>query len=148
MHTSSSHSSKSELSPLSPDDLNKLAKRSLDFPLDDPSIVNSQPYRRAIKRRITHEERKEIVERRQTGESAKVLSEDYGISESAVRDLITNEEVQFKDYRITPEDIDQAVELYESGLTVKQVVIRLCYPIGTIRRVLREKGVVMRRYKS
>lgn len=36
-----------------------------------------------------------------------------------------------------------AVSLYESGLTVKQVVKQLGYSIRTIRRVLHERGVVM-----
>lgn len=54
--------------------------------------------------------------------------------------MLVTEAVQFREHPITPADIDLAVQLYESGLTVKQVE----YPIGTIRRVLRERGVAMR----
>lgn len=82
--------------------------------------------------------------RHQTGETVKALSKEFGISESALRDLLVTAGVEFRKHPITPEDIDLAVRLYESGLTVKQIVMRLGYPIGTIRRVLRERGVVMR----
>lgn len=82
--------------------------------------------------------------RHKAGEPLKALSLGYRISESGLRDLLVAEEVRYRTQPITPEDIDVAVQLYESGLTVKQVVKRLGYPIGTIRRVLRERGVTMR----
>jgi transposase len=45
---------------------------------------------------------------------------------------------------ITLEDTKRAVQLYENGLTITQVVERVGYSYGTIRRVLHEQGVAMR----
>lgn len=42
-----------------------------------------------------------------------------------------------------PEDAARAVRLYESGLTIKQVMGQVGYSFGTIRRVLHENGVAM-----
>lgn len=73
----------------------------------------------------------------------KALCEEYRISESGLNDLVTRSETQTRTTPITPEDIDMAVQLYESGLTVKQVVKQLGYS-RTIRRMLHERGVAMR----
>jgi hypothetical protein len=45
---------------------------------------------------------------------------------------------------ITLDDMDEAVRIYERGLTIKQVVEQVAYSFGTIRRVLHENGVAMR----
>lgn len=71
-------------------------------------------------------------------ESFKALSKKFGVSESALRDLLVTADVEFRKHPITPTEIELAVQLYECGLTVKQIVKRLYYPIGTIRRLLRE----------
>lgn len=75
--------------------------------------------------------------RSKTGESVKALSREFGISESALRELLVLADVELRRHPITPEDSDLAVLLYETGLTVKQIVKRLGYRFGTIRRVLR-----------
>jgi hypothetical protein len=45
---------------------------------------------------------------------------------------------------MAPEDAERAVHLYESGLTVEEVVRQVGYSFGTIRKVLHEHGVAMR----
>lgn len=137
MHTVDVYASKSELMPLSPEELAKLSEQSRKVRLDHPSIVEQHTLPRSIKRRLTSEAREAIVMRRSAGESIKALSKEFGVSESAPRDLLVTAGVQFRKQPITPADIDLAGQLYESGLTVKQIVKRLRYPIGTIRRVLR-----------
>lgn len=44
---------------------------------------------------------------------------------------------------ITREDAEKAVRLYESGLTIRQVVEQIDSSFGTFQRVLRENGVAM-----
>lgn len=44
---------------------------------------------------------------------------------------------------ITPEDTLRAVQLYESGLMINEVVRQVRNSYGTIRRVLHEHGVAM-----
>ena len=45
---------------------------------------------------------------------------------------------------ITPEDVEEAVRLYKTGFTIRQVVEQIGYSYGTIRTILHESGVVMR----
>lgn len=97
-----------------------------------------------LKRRLAAKTIETIVARRKSGEKVKALCEEYGISESGLNDLMTRAEAPVRANPITSEDIDTAVQLYESGLTVKQVVKQLGYSIRTIRRVLHEQGVQMR----
>lgn len=86
--------------------------------------------------------------RQKAGEPIRALSQKFGISVFGLRDLLVAEEVLFRKQPITPEDIGLAVQLYKSGLTVKQVVKRVGYSIGTIRRVLHERGVTMRSHST
>lgn len=88
------------------------------------------------------------MERYKAGETVKALSREFGVSESGLRDLLLVEDMEIRQSPMIPEDIDRAVQLYEGGLTVKQVVKKLGYPIGTIRRVLRKRGVAMRPHCS
>lgn len=39
---------------------------------------------------------------------------------------------------------DEAVRLYESGLSLRAIVARMGFEKGVVSRVLREEGVVMR----
>lgn len=144
MHTVDGHLNKSELVPASPVELAKLADQSRTVRLEIPSIVKQNTPPRSIERRLSPETRETIVMRRKKGEAIKALSKEFGLSESALRDMLVTAGVEFRKHPITPEDIDLAVQSYESGLTVKQVVKQVEYPIGTIRRVLRERGVAMR----
>lgn len=78
------------------------------------------------------------------GEATPALSRAYGISKTGLRELLQAEGVSMRRQAITPEDAERAVQLYENGLTIKQVVEKVGYSFGTIRRVLHENGVAMR----
>lgn len=45
---------------------------------------------------------------------------------------------------ITEEDTNQAVALYEPGLSVRKIAVELRLLVGTIRRVLKQRDVKMR----
>ncbi len=137
-------SRKSGLLPPPPLEIAKLAEQSRTVtttkaPKLDKNVVH--PY---LSRRLSAQGIETIVARRKSGERVKVLCEEYGISESGLGDLMVRAEAPVRTSPITSEDINIAVQLYESGLTVKQVVKQLGYSIRTIRRVLHEKGVTMR----
>lgn len=68
----------------------------------------------------------------------------FGISESGLRDLLFTATMEMKKPPMTAEDVARAVALYESGLSVRQIALKIRYPLGTIRRVLKEQGVKMR----
>lgn len=107
-------------------------------------MIDQKASPRSLKRRLTPEVREALVVRYKAGESIKALSTEVDISEYGLLDLLVAEEVLFRKQSMTPEDIDLAVQLYETDLTVKQVMKQLGYSIGTIRRVLPERGVAMR----
>jgi lambda repressor-like predicted transcriptional regulator len=134
--------------PPTPPELARLAEQSRITPAVALPKIDEKAIPRSLRRRLAAEVREALVARHKAGESIKALSREFGISESGLRDLLTAEEMLYRKQPITPEDIDLAVQLYASGLTVKQVVKRLSYPIGTIRRVLRERGVTMRSHST
>ncbi len=148
VHPGDGHSNKSRLMPPTPPELARLAEQSRITPAVALPKIDEKAIPRSLRRRLAAEVREALVARHKAGESIKALSREFGISESGLRDLLTAEEMLYRKQPITPEDIDLAVQLYASGLTVKQVVKRLSYPIGTIRRVLRERGVTMRSHST
>lgn len=99
---------------------------------------------RSIRRRLTPHTIAELVARYKAGEHTPALSREYGISKTGLLELLRTEGVPLRRQAITPEDAEKAVRLYESGLTIKQVVEQVGYSYGTIRRVLHENGVAMR----
>lgn len=78
------------------------------------------------------------------GEETPALSREFGISASGLRDLLRAAGVSLRGHAITFEDAEKAVHLYESGLTITQVVSHIGYSHGTIRKVLLEHGVAIR----
>lgn len=137
-------SRKSGLLPPTLLDIGKLAEQSRKVSTAKISNPRKKAAHPSLKRRLAAEIIETIVTRRKSGEKVKVLCEEYGISESGLNDLMTKAEAPVRANPITLEDIDMAVQLYESGLTVNQVVKQLGYSIRTIRRVLHQRGVVMR----
>ena len=148
MRSVDSHLNKSKLVSPTSEEIAKLADQSRKNLPDHPSIIERHTLPRNIKRRLSPETREALSMRHKTGETVRALSKEFGVSESALRDLLVTEVVQFREHSITSEDIDLAVQLYESGLTVRQVVKQVEHPIGTIRRVLRERGVSMRLHST
>lgn len=86
----------------------------------------------------------ELVARYNSGADTPALSREFGISKTGLRQLLLAEGVVFRRQSITAEEAEQAVRLYASGLTIRQVAKQVGYPYESIRRALREKGVAMR----
>lgn len=144
MRTVHPQSRKSGLVPPPPLEITKLAEQSRTLSTAKGSSPSKEVAHPFLKRRLTAETIETIVARRKAGEKVKVLCKEYGISESGLGDLLVRAEAPVRIIPITPEDINEAVRLYESGLTVKEVVKQIGYSIRTIRRVLHERGVTMR----
>lgn len=99
---------------------------------------------RNLRRRLGPETIQELVDRYNAGEHTTRLSKQFGISTTGLRQLLLDEGVEFRRQAITAEDADRAVELYESGLTIREVVTQIGYSLGTIRREFQRRGVPMR----
>jgi AraC-like DNA-binding protein len=86
----------------------------------------------------------ELVARYAAGDETPAVSREVGISASGLRDLLRAERVSLRGHEITAEDAEAAMQLYQRGLTITQVVARIGYSNGTIRKVLLKLGVSIR----
>jgi AraC-like DNA-binding protein len=112
-----------------------------------PEATSEQKHavpQRSIRRRLSPQAIDELIARYTAGEATPALSREFGISASGLRDLLRAEGVALRDRAITPEDVTKAVQLYEHGVTITQVVKHIGYSRDTIRKVLVEYGVVLR----
>lgn len=138
------HSSKSSLLSPTPGELARLARKSKAYQ-PDSSMADVQPTRpRNLRRRLSRRQVAEIVSRYNAGDNTPVLAEDYGIAKSALLQLLRREGVTLRKQSITPREAKQAARLYESGLSIVEVVERIGYSYTAVRESLHRSGVAMR----
>lgn len=94
--------------------------------------------------RLTAEVQAEIVVAYQTGEHSTVLARRYGVSKTALLELLREAGVQLRRQPMTPEQIEQARQLYERGLSLSQASGQLGIHQDTIRLALKRAGVTLR----
>jgi AraC-like DNA-binding protein len=99
---------------------------------------------RSLRRRLSPREIKDLVARYTAGEDTPALSREYGISKTGLLQLFQAEGVTLRRRAMTPTDVERAVHLYESGLTINDVVRQVGYSSSTVQRVLHKMGVCMR----
>lgn len=100
---------------------------------------------RSLRRRLSPQAVKELVARYTAGESIRALSMEHGVSRSGLCQLLLGEGVVLRRLQgITLENTNKVVRLYESGLTIRQVVAQVGYSYGTIRMLLHQNAVDMR----
>ena len=130
--------------PPSPDEVMKLAQMSRRTQHEAiPKGKQAAPHR-SLRRRLSPQTIEELVTRYAAGEKILALSRETGISDSGLRQLLLTEGVSLRGHAITVEDAETAVQLYERGMTVKQIMAQIGYSRGTIRTALRKHGVVTR----
>ena len=140
-----SNNSAAALAPPSAYQLAKLAHQSQAIQTEPAPVPISEPPMRSLRRRLTRETRQLIVSRYEAGESAKALSKECGISRHGVRRFLKGAGVNIRTQFIaTPETGTQIVELYESGLTIRQVAAQVGCAYGTVRGLLNNHGDIMR----
>jgi hypothetical protein len=147
VHTPDRNSKKQGLPLPNPIELAKLAELSSTLFADAPPLpIKQKVTPRQLKRRLSPETRQALVVRYQAGESKEALRREFGLTATGLSDLLLAETAVYRQPPMAPGEIDLAVQLYETGLNVRQIVMRLGFPLGTIRRVLRERAVSMRRF--
>ena len=144
VHTVSQQSSKSVLIPPTYKELMSLAQRARQHRSKTGCQKDQIAPVRGLRRRLAPQVIAALVARYQAGESTPALSQEYGISKAGLLDLLRSEGVPMRRRAITPDDADQAAQLYERGLTIEQVRKKIGYSYGAIRRALHDKGVVLR----
>ena len=144
MHPKDGHSNTSQLTPPTPEEVAKLARLSRQIQPEASVKKKHVVPPRSLRRRLSPQAIDGIVGRYTAGEKTPALSREFGISESGLRNLLRAEGVTLRGHAITPEDAERAVQLYEGGWTITQVVAHIGYSHGTIRSALLKRGTAIR----
>jgi len=99
---------------------------------------------RSLRRRLDPQTIQELVTRYSAGETSVNLSREFGISKCGFLQIMRSERVALRKQPIAPEDAKRAVQLYESGLSIAEIVEQIGYSYSTVRKSLNDNGVVMR----
>jgi len=68
----------------------------------------------------------------------------YNLGKGTVLRLLREQGVQLRRQRMSPDEVEQAIQLYGHGLSIATVGAQLGYGDGTIWRALKRAGVTMR----
>jgi transposase len=111
-----------------------------------PEPIQSPPPRvHALDRRLSAETLRQLLSDYQAGVSANQLAVRYQLSRSSVRRLLRESGVPRRYQAMTELEVDQSVDLYQSGLTISQVASKVDRPCSTVQMALARRGVDMRR---
>lgn len=103
-------------------ELANLARKSQSINLASvPAREKDVPTRR-VRRRHSHPERSKLIARCRAGADTPAPSREYGISKCALLHLLWKEGVIMRNQPITPRDAERAACLYESGLSITEIV--------------------------
>jgi transposase-like protein len=144
VHRVDGQSNKSDLMIPSLGELEKLAQQARVIQPIPASVETGRLLTRSLRRRLPPQVIDELVARYTAGDTIRALSREYGVSRSGVCQLLQDEGVALREHGISPDDEEEAVRLYESGLTIRQVAERIGASHGTIQRVLNKHAGVMR----
>ena len=85
-----------------------------------------------------------VVERYEAGETSTALAEAYGVAKSTILGILRANSVVVRRQTMKPEQVCDAVGLYDSGLSLSQVAKRLNVNQETMRVAIIEAGVQIR----
>lgn len=125
--------------------LAKLAQQAQVIQTEPWPVPGPETPMRNLCRRLTPEVRQTIVSRYVSGESAKALSQDFEISRDGVRRILKDAGVTIRSKNVvTPQAAERIVQLYEGGLTIRDVAAQAGCAYGTVRGVLHENDADVR----
>ena len=100
---------------------------------------------RAVARRLGSSSIAALIEAYESGSTTAKLAEQYGISRTAVRDLLHARGVALRRPRgLGSKDIAEAARLYDTGWLLRETAEKFDVSQENVRRRLVELGVVMR----
>lgn len=86
----------------------------------------------------------DIIRRYEAGESARCLAEKYGVSTSAIMNLLRDNSVVVKRGRVTDTEARKMAKKYEAGHTIAELEEQFKLSHGAVLRALHRVGVEMR----
>lgn len=73
-----------------------------------------------------------------------MLADEYGVAKSTILRILRESRVVLRRQSLTAEQVSEAADLYESGLSLSQVAKRLDVNQETMRVAILEAGVILR----
>lgn len=110
----------------------------------DVRTLREPPAARRKWTKLSDEARAEVVDRYEAGETSTALAEAYGVAKSTILGILRANSVVVRRQPLTPEQVREAVRLYESGLSLSQVAERLRVNQETMRMALLSQGSKLR----
>jgi DNA-binding CsgD family transcriptional regulator len=98
----------------------------------------------AVRKRLKRNAIEQLVADYEAGHSTIELMRIYGISKGAVLNLLEQHEVNMRGQGVRAERLQEAIELYSSGLSLKTVAAQLDCSAETLRQALLRAGVTLR----
>ena len=105
---------------------------------------SSEPRVHAVHRRLSPDTIQQLITDYQSGTPSTQLMLTYNLGKGTVLRLLRTHGVQLRNQRMTPEHIEQAIQLHGQGLSLVAVGEQLGYDHGTIWRALKQAGVPRR----
>ncbi|TDO51526.1 hypothetical protein EV643_103265 [Kribbella sp. VKM Ac-2527] len=127
-------------------------KRLLDLvPELTEQPVSPPPSTRPVRRihkldmRLDSEQIARLVAEYEAGTPSTQLEKDFNLSNASVMKLLREAGAKLRRRGLHGDDVDEAIRLYEGGLTLKQVGAKLYVDGETVRLALRQAGIQLRR---
>lgn len=97
-----------------------------------------------LSKRLGVKKVEDIIHRYEAGESARSLAEQFGVSTSAVVNLLRDNSVVVKKRRVTDAEARRMTKEYESGATMRELQAKYDLSHGAVSRALHRAGAKMR----
>lgn len=94
--------------------------------------------------RLNAEQQAAVVTRYSNGATSTALAEEYGVAKSTILRILREARVVVRRQPMTPEQVNEAAQLYEAGLSLSQVAKRLDVNQETMRTAILKAGVQIR----
>lgn len=108
---------------------------------------SSREFQPRVKRgwnRLSADQRLDVARRYESGDTTTQLAKDYGVAKSTIIGILRENRVVVRRQPMTPEQVSEAVRLYESGLSLSQVAKRLDVNQESMRVAIIAAGVTLR----
>jgi hypothetical protein len=113
------------------------------------TVVSGKPQRsrprvHAARRRFSSNELAQLVADYQAGRSTTWLMRSYKVGKGTVLGILEEQGVKMRGQGIPDDRLQEAIALYTSGLSLKQVAAQLVCSAETVRQALMAAGVSLR----
>ena len=111
---------------------------------DDTQTSRSDAVPHRKWKRLSPEARASVVARYSAGETSTALAKEHGVAKSTILGILREANVVVRRQPMTTDQVSEAAQLYESGLSLSQVATQLNVNQETMRVAILKAGVVLR----